>query len=67
MLNLFETFVTLHVQFCMLLESEEFVEFICWKEMIFHLMSNLSQAQLKDRFQQQRNSSCMTSPLLVGW
>ena len=51
MLNLFETFVTLHVQFCMLLESEEFLEFICRKETISHLMSDLSQAQLKDRFQ----------------
>ena len=38
MLNLFETFVTLHAQFCMFLESEEFLKFICWKEMMFFLL-----------------------------
>ncbi len=30
MLNLFEMFVTLHAQFCMFLESVEFLEFVCW-------------------------------------
>ena len=64
MLNLFETFVTLHAQFCMFLESEEFLEFICWKEMMFFLTLNSSQAQLKDRFQQQKKQQLhdVTSP-----